>query len=108
MYFGNRFSGTDKSLHSKDFIKAAEADGFQFAVRLSDKLKVKETLRAFVERQGPAFLEVMIDQDACVFPMVGPGMGYKEMDTGDFIVSRPAPVHSVDDDLDMTKIPDLF
>ena len=37
MYFGNRFSGTDKSLHSKDFVKAAEADGFQFAVRLSEK-----------------------------------------------------------------------
>ncbi len=40
--------------------------------------------------------------------MVGPGMGYKEMDTGEFIASRPAASHGSDEDLDMTKIPDLF
>ncbi len=108
MYFGNRFSGTDKSLHSKDFVKAAEADGFKQAMRLSEKDKVMETLKAFVEFEGPAFLEVMIDPDACVYPMVGPGMGYKEMDTGEFIASRPATSPKEDDDLDMTKIPDLF
>jgi len=39
MYFGHRFSGTDKSLHSKDFVRAAEADGFRFAARLSEKAK---------------------------------------------------------------------
>jgi len=108
MYFGNRFSGTDKSLHSKDFVKAAEADGFDFAVRLSEKARVKEVLKAFVEHPGPAFLEVMIDQDACVYPMIGPGTGYKEMITGEYIASRPAAVHPVEGELDMTKIPDLF
>jgi len=108
MYFGNRFSGTDKSLHSKDFVKAAEADGFAFSVRLSEKQKVKEVLRAFVDFSGPAFLEVMIDQDACVYPMVGPGMGYKEMVTGEFIKSRPVAVHRPDIEIDMTKVPDLF
>jgi acetolactate synthase-1/2/3 large subunit len=106
MYFNDRYSGTDKSLHKKDFVKAAEADGFRYSARLSDKAKVPETLRAFVEAEGPAFLEVMIDQDACVFPMVGPGMGYKDMITGDFITPRPSKRPS--DDVDMTRIPDLF
>jgi acetolactate synthase-1/2/3 large subunit len=108
MYFGNRFSGTDKSLHSKDFVKAAEADGFSFAVRLNEKARVTEVLKSFVEFDGPAFLEVMIDQDACVYPMVGPGMGYREMVTGEFIKSRPTAVHQPDAETDMTKIPDLF
>ena len=37
----------------------------------------------------------MIDPDACVYPMVGPGMGYKEMITGDYIVGRdPGPESS--------------
>lgn len=108
MYFGNRFSGTDKSLHSKDFVKAAEADGFAFAVRLSDKSQVKEVLKSFVDFGGPAFLEVMIDQDACVYPMVGPGMGYKEMVTGEFIKSRPVVLHPPDSEIDMSKVPDLF
>ncbi len=90
LYFGNRFSGTDKSLRRKDFIKTAEADGFGFAVRLSEKDKIKETLQSFLAYQGPAFLEVLIDPEADVYPMVGPGMGYQEMMTGDYIVPRTA------------------
>jgi acetolactate synthase-1/2/3 large subunit len=96
LYFGNRFSGTDKSLRQKDFVKTAEADGFGFAMRLTEKGSVKEALKKFVEFNGPAFLEVMTDPDACVYPMVGPGMGYKEMITGDFIVGR-APAEDTSD-----------
>jgi len=88
LYFGKRFSGSDKSLRQKDFVKAAEADGFGFAVRLTDKASLRETLKKFVEFEGPAFLEIMVDPEACVYPMVGPGMGYKEMITGDFITGR--------------------
>lgn len=90
IYFGNRFSGSDKSLRLKDFVKTAEADGFRFAKRLTDKNMLRDTLNEFIEFEGPAFLEVMTDPDACVYPMVGPGMGYKEMITGDYIVSREA------------------
>ena len=89
LYFGNRFSGSDKSLRQKDFVKTAEADGFGFAVRLTDKDSAEgNTEEVSSSLTGPAFLEVMIDPDACVYPMVGPGMGYKEMITGDFIVGR--------------------
>jgi acetolactate synthase-1/2/3 large subunit len=88
LYFGNRFSGSDKSLRQKDFVKTAEADGFKFAKSLKDKSLLQTTLKEFLEFDGPAFLEVMIDPEACVYPMIGPGMGYKEMITGDFIVGR--------------------
>jgi acetolactate synthase-1/2/3 large subunit len=88
LYFGNRFSGSDKSLRLKDFVKTAEADGYAFAKRLADKKLLKKTLKQFIESDGPAFLEVITDQDACVYPMIGPGMGYKEMITGDFIAPR--------------------
>jgi acetolactate synthase I/II/III large subunit len=88
LYFGNRFSGSDKSLRQKDFVKTAEADGFGFAMRVEDKASLRETLKKFVQYNGPAFLEVMVDPEACVYPMIGPGMGYKEMITGDFIVGR--------------------
>ena len=83
-----RFSGTDKSLHKKDFILAAQADGFEYAVRLSERAKMQETLEAFVKFEGPALLEVMIDPDAMVYPMVGPGKGYKEMIVGPDINPR--------------------
>ncbi len=107
LYFGERFSGSDKTLHKKDFVKAAEADGFRFARRVRNNSELELALQEFVAFDGPAFLEVMIDADAGVYPMVGPGMGYKEMVTGDFIKKREVP-KTVSDPVDMTTIPDLF
>ena len=37
---------------------------------------------------GPAVLEVIIDPMASVYPMVGPGMSYDQMITGDWIRGR--------------------
>ncbi len=88
LYFEDRFSASDKSLHRKDFVKAAESDGFEFARRVSDKDDVESALTDFVSFDGPAFLEVLIDQDAGVYPMVGPGMSYDSMVTGDHIPAR--------------------
>ena len=90
LFFEGRMSGSDKSLHKKDFIKAAQADGYAYAVRLEDPAKVDETVRAFIEHDGPAFLEVIIDPDAGVYPMVGPGQSYDQMITGEHIASREA------------------
>jgi acetolactate synthase I/II/III large subunit len=88
LFFENRYSGTDKTLHKKDFIKSVEADGFEFARRVRDKAQIRSTLEAFVNHHGPAFLEVEIDQSAHVYPMVGPGMGYKDMIVGKYITPR--------------------
>ena len=50
--------------------------------------EVRPMLDEFVNFPGPAFLEVMVDPTAHVYPMVGPGMGYKDMITGKWIPSR--------------------
>jgi acetolactate synthase-1/2/3 large subunit len=91
LYFEGRMSGSDKSLHAKDFVKAAEADGFKFAKRLDKKDDLPGIIRDFMDFEGPAFLEVIIDRDAGVYPMVGPGQSYEHMITGDFIKSRSKP-----------------
>jgi acetolactate synthase-1/2/3 large subunit len=91
LFFKGRMAASDKSLHKKDFVKAAQADGFQFAVRLDRKADVPRVVEEFVKFNGPAFLEVIIDPDAGVYPMVGPGQAYDEMITGDFIPSREPP-----------------
>jgi acetolactate synthase-1/2/3 large subunit len=72
-------------------VRAAQADGFEYAVRLDRKDDVPRVVADFIGFPGPAFLEVLIDPDACVYPMVGPGMTYDQMITGDFIPSRGAP-----------------
>jgi hypothetical protein len=50
------------------------------------------TIADFIRFDGPAFLEVMIDPDAGVYPMVGPGATYAQMITGDHIAVRRAPL----------------
>lgn len=92
LFFKGRLSASDRSLHKKDFVKAAQADGFRYAVRLDKKEDVPRVIAEFIAFQGPAFLEVMIDPDAGVYPMVGPGQTYRDMITGEHIASR----HSVD------------
>jgi acetolactate synthase-1/2/3 large subunit len=91
LYFDGRMSGSDKALHRKDFVKTAEADGFEFARRLERNEDLPQTVREFIEFDGPAFLEVIIDRDAGVYPMVGPGLSYENMITGDWIKSREKP-----------------
>jgi len=88
LYYGGRLSASDKTLHKKDFVASAKSDGFEYAERLTDKNQLKATLKEFIETPKPAFLEVVIDPDAMVFPMVGPGMSYGQMITGDHIESR--------------------
>jgi acetolactate synthase-1/2/3 large subunit len=88
LYYDSRMVASDKSLHRKDFVKAAEADGFGFARKLDDKADLPAVIEEFMSFPGPAFLEVIIDPDAGVYPMVGPGLSYDKMITGDFIKGR--------------------
>ena len=88
LFYEGRMSASDKSLRSKDFVKTAQADGFAYAERLDDKRELDRVVREWLAFDGPAFLEVIIDPDAGVYPMVGPGLAYDQMITGDFIPNR--------------------
>src|SRR3546814_6326193 len=61
LFFESRYAGSDKTLHQKDFIKAAEADGYKFATRVEHKADLARVVAEFIAFDGPAFLEVMID-----------------------------------------------
>jgi len=88
LFHKGRLSASDRSLHKKDFVKTAQADGFRYAVRLDRKEDVPRVIEEFMKFEGPAFLEVVIDRDAGVYPMVGPGQAYEDMITGEHIPSR--------------------
>jgi acetolactate synthase I/II/III large subunit len=90
LFHKGRLSASDKSLRKKDFVKTAQADGFGFAKRLDAKAAAPRMIEEFLSFKGPAFLEVIIDPLAGVYPMVGPGRSYADMITGDFIPSRNA------------------
>ena len=104
LFHKGRFSASDKSLHKKDFVAAAKADGYSWARRLDRKEDLAEVIAEFIAFKGPAFLEVIIDPDAGVYPMVGPGMSYAEMITGDWIASREPPTKSLKVDVTKTEM----
>jgi acetolactate synthase-1/2/3 large subunit len=97
LYYKGRLSASDKSLRKKDFVKAAQADGFEFAVRLDQRRDLERVIGEWLAFPGPAFLEVIIDPEAGVYPMVGPGLSYDQMITGDFIPNR---ARVTEDDID--------
>ena len=69
-------------------MKAAQADGFKFARCVERKQDLEKALKEWLACEGPAFLEVMTDKYAFVYPMVGPGLSYKDMLTGPYIKGR--------------------
>ncbi len=97
LFYKSRYASTDKSLRKKDFVRAAEADGFEWARRVADKEALEATLVEFLGHPGPAFLEVMIDPEADVYPMVPSGKPYADMLTGNWIPARGAVPASVVD-----------
>src|SRR5262245_59703692 len=54
LFYANRYSGSDKTLHKKDFVKAVEADGFEFARRVMQLADVRKNLEEFVPVDGAA------------------------------------------------------
>ena len=52
LFFRGRLSASDKSLRKKDFVRAAQADGFEYAARLDRKEDVPRVLREFLEFEG--------------------------------------------------------
>ncbi len=52
LFFKGRLSASDKSLRKKDFVKAAQADGFGFAKRLDAEGRRAADARGVPELQG--------------------------------------------------------
>ncbi len=91
LFFEGRYAATDKNLHTKDFVRAAQANGFGWARRLERKDDIAAMIEAFLACTGPAFLEVKVDPDADVYPMIPVGASYAQMLTGPFIAARKLP-----------------
>ena len=89
LFFANRYSGTDKTLHKKDFVKAVEADGFGFARRVGRCRTVRPALEEFVALRRPGVPRgAWSTRPRTSIRWSRPGMGYKDMITGQWIPSR--------------------
>jgi acetolactate synthase-1/2/3 large subunit len=71
LFFDKRYSETDLN-NNPDFEKIAEAYG-AWGKRIEKPGEVESALKDALDSGKPAILDIAVDRDECVFPMVPPG-----------------------------------
>lgn len=70
------------------FAEIAGSFGFSYSERVSDRNDLKEKIDAFMNAEGPCFLEVCTDREEVLYPKVPVGRAYKDMILGPYIKGR--------------------
>ena len=76
LFYEGRYSSTELA-ENPDFVKLADAYSWQ-AERLEDPDDVEEAFKRMIASEGPYLIDMRIDRDQSVFPMVAPGSGLAE------------------------------
>ncbi|GMQ27231.1 biosynthetic-type acetolactate synthase large subunit [Algoriphagus sp. oki45] len=76
MFFDKRYSFTE--LDNPDFIKLAEAYGIK-AQKVVERGDLKEAIEDMLIHDGPYFLEVVVEKEDNVFPMIATGCSVEEV-----------------------------
>lgn len=76
LFFDKRYAFTE--MKNPDFIKIAQAYGMQ-ADRVTKKSDLESALKKMLETEGPYLLEVVVEREDNVFPMVPAGAGLDEI-----------------------------
>ena len=68
-----------------NFADIARSFGFSFAERISNRDDLEESIEAFMNADGPCFLEACTDREEILYPKVPAGGSYKDMILGPYI-----------------------
>lgn len=76
MFFDKRYSFTE--LDNPDFVKLSEAYGIK-AQKVTDRAQLQEAVEDMLIHDGPYFLEVVVEKEDNVFPMIATGCSVEEV-----------------------------
>jgi acetolactate synthase-1/2/3 large subunit len=76
MFFDKRYSFTE--LDNPDFVKIAEAYSIK-AQKVSERADLREAIEDMFIHDGPFFLEVVVEKEDNVFPMIATGCSVEEV-----------------------------
>ena len=76
LFYEGRYSATELA-DNPDFVKLADAYGWR-AERVDDPAQVEGAFERMLAATGPYLLDMRIDREQSVFPMVAPGSGLAE------------------------------
>jgi acetolactate synthase-1/2/3 large subunit len=80
IFYGRRYSHTDIS-QVPDFVKLAEAYGV-LGLRATKPEELEPTLKKGLNTPGPVFMDIIVEPEEGVYPMVKPGAPISDMDLG--------------------------
>ncbi len=78
LFYEHRYSSSTLPQDCPDFVKLAEAYG-AFGVRVTEPSELDTALMAAFDFDGPAIVDVRVEREENVFPMVAPGGSIDEM-----------------------------
>ncbi len=78
LFYGRRYATSTLDQTCPDFVKLAEAYGW-LGLRVTDPADLEKTLIEAFDYDGPAFVDVRVEREENVFPMVAPGGSIDEM-----------------------------
>ncbi|MBS1890857.1 MAG: biosynthetic-type acetolactate synthase large subunit [Actinobacteria bacterium] len=85
LFWDRRYSAVEMG-GSPDWVKLAEAFGAT-GLRVEDPADLEETMRAAIEADGPALVDIRVTQEENVYPMIAPGTAAREMTEAPGLVS---------------------
>ena len=79
LFYDKRYAHTDlMATGNPDFMKIAEAYG-ALGIRVTDKKDVEDAINKALKYDGPVFVDIIIDREENVFPMVPAGQAINRM-----------------------------
>jgi acetolactate synthase I/II/III large subunit len=82
--YDKQYTGSERATDA-NFANIAKECGFTWTRKIRGHEELEPSLNEFLSAQGPCFLEVVIDCDESVYPIIPIGKGYKEMILGPYI-----------------------
>ena len=83
LYDGQHIA-TQKNANT-NFANIAHELGFVFHMRIEDRGQLQSGLKKLMTTKGPAFLEVVSDEQEILYPRIPAGQGYKDMVLGPYM-----------------------
>ncbi|MFH0773234.1 MAG: biosynthetic-type acetolactate synthase large subunit [bacterium] len=76
MFFNKRYSFT--TMHSPDFVSVGKAYGIE-SKKVLERSHLKNTLQEMLDFKGPYLLEIDVEKEGNVFPMIAPGASVSDI-----------------------------
>ncbi|MDN5347594.1 MAG: acetolactate synthase large subunit [Clostridia bacterium] len=81
LFFARRYSYSDLAPSNPDFVKLADAYGIP-ALRVTERQEVAGALQQALDHKGPYLVDIWVDREENVYPMVPPGGTLNKMVLG--------------------------